>query len=171
MCAIDMSNLCGRRCKCTGLRAPRPNLSSRARSIRWILLFSTWRWSSKHYSDQFLPDYDQNNCKIVLLTSSPTGFLHCKADGQRQEGEMVFPRSGESRTFKSSLQSITIVLILHCCDILWCSMIITIATFKTNCQVCVEGEKYSLVQSNGTFTITINKPEASDTGRYKCPPC
>ena len=34
-------------------------------------------------------------------------------------------------------------------------------------QVCVEGEKYSLVQSNGTFTITINQPEASDTGRYK----
>jgi len=35
-------------------------------------------------------------------------------------------------------------------------------------QVCVEGDKYSLAQSNGTFTITINKPEASDTGRYKC---
>ena len=34
-------------------------------------------------------------------------------------------------------------------------------------KVCVEGDKYSLAQSNGTFTITINKPEASDTGRYK----
>ena len=80
MCAIDMSTICARRCKCTGLRAPRPNLSSKARSIRWTLFFSTWQWSSKHYSDQFLPDNDQNDCKIILMTSSPTGFLHCKAD-------------------------------------------------------------------------------------------
>ena len=45
-----------------------------------IILFYLWQWSGKHYSDQFLHDNDQNNCKIVLPTSSPTGFLHCKAD-------------------------------------------------------------------------------------------
>ena len=71
----DISNAPPPRCKCTGPKAQRPNLLSRERWIRWTLLWP-----------------------FCLLLTPPSGFLHCKADGKWQEGEVVFPRPGEENS-------------------------------------------------------------------------
>ena len=45
----DISNAYPPRCKCTGLKAQRPSLLSRERSIRWTLFwpFCPWQWSQQ----------------------------------------------------------------------------------------------------------------------------
>ena len=150
------------RCKCTGLKAQKLNLWSKERSIRWTIVLTMITFTFTFYI-----------CLLTMITFTDIITFRFPS---LQSWQWVTRRwSGLSKTRWAQLPSRSQSILSnslpfghHCCDSLLTSSTINIPMDRFYChQVCVEGEKYSLVQSNGTFTITINQPEASDTGRYK----
>ena len=136
----DISNAYPPRCKCTGLKAQRPSLLSRERSIRWTLFwpFCPWQWSQ-----QLQKLFWWHHLQVSFTAKLTVSDKKVKWSFQDQ----VRRTSVHVKTTITHHHIIDFVnshpYQHHCCDSLWCSStcLSSLAIFKIYSLRCAWKER------------------------------